>query len=162
VRRLLVFSLALGALWFAARAVADSLRTDEERIRLLLQDEVEAFNGASMLSTLDCFADDYRDTSGGFDRAMLRSALLWAFHNRRDSEGRFRHRCDLGWDALAIDVDEAGDAAEARFPLTLFSTRTPDSGVEWDVDVVAKLRWTDGRWLVASSTHKTTRGKRPW
>ena len=162
MRRVFALLLAAIALWFAAGFVRDALRTDEERIRVLLEDEVEAFNAANAFSTLTGFADDYRDTSGGFDRDMLRSALRYAFLTRRDAHGAFRHRCDLGWDGLSIDVDDGAGSAQARFVLTLFATRDEDSPVDWEVDVDAKLSWRDGRWLVVSSKHTTTRGKRPW
>ena len=162
MKRLLSIALVACALWLAMGFVRDALRSDEERIRVLLEYEVAAFNSANAFSTLTRFADDYRDTSGGFDRDMLRSALRYAFLTRRDAHGAFRHRCELGWDGLSIDVDDGGGSAEARFVLTLFATRDDDSPVDWEVDVTANLGWRDGGWLVVSSKHTTTRGKRPW
>lgn len=162
MRRVFALLLAAIGLWFAAGLVRDALRTDEERVRALLESEVGAFNDASMFTALSGFADDYRDTSGGFDRDMLRSALRYAFATRRDAQGAFRHRCALDWDGLAVEVDDGAGSAQARFVLTLFATRDDDSPVDWEVDVDAKLAWRDGRWLVVSSKHTTTRGKRPW
>ena len=162
MKRILLVALAIGTLWFAARAAADALRSDEERIRLVFEAEVAAFNDAAVFSTLANFADDFRDTSGGFDRALLLSALRYAFLNRRDAEGAFRHRCQIAWDGVVTEIHEDAGLAEARFTLALFSGRNEDSPVEWEVDVIAKLQWRDGRWLITESKHTTNRGRRPW
>jgi len=162
VRRALLGALALLALWFVWGTIRDALRTDDERIVLLLQAEVDAFNEASLVSSLRSFSDDYRDDSGGFDRSMLLRALLYAYQNRRDTDGQFRHRCAIDFDALELDVASDDGKAEARFPLTLYATRDIDAAVDWMVDVTATLEARDGTWRFVRSRHQTKRGKRPW
>ena len=162
MRRALLAGLALVAFWFAWSTFRDALRTDDERIRLLLQAEVDFFNEASLVSSLRSFPDDYRDDSAGFDRSMLLRALLYAYQNRRDTDGQFRHRCAIDFDALQLDVASDDGKAEARFPLTLFATRDADAAVDWMVDVTATLEVRDGTWRITRSRHQTKRGKRPW
>ena len=160
-RALLLVAAAL-AVWLGGRELWLSLRSDDERIRAALAEEVAAFDAAAAFSVLRHFAEDYRDVSGNFDRGMLRGALLYAFQNRRTQDGAFRHRTEIDWDRFAIAMTDPGAAAETTFPLVLYDQDGSGEVVVWAIEVVAKWARRSGEWWITGSTHRTTAGKRPW
>lgn len=157
--RLLRAALLLVVAVPLAFCVAGKFASDETRIRRLLRAEAAAFNSASALSALTGFARDYRDETSGLDRPALQAALLWAFQNRRDGEGRFRLRVELPADALQVEVRDK--EASATFRLALWERNGDDEALEWELSVQARLEHGEYGWRIVSSRHETVQGKPP-
>jgi hypothetical protein len=159
MKRLLLL-LVLGIAVFAGgRALYRSLASDETRIGWLLQDEVDAFNGASVLNLMPHFAADYRDDTAGVDAQMLRGGVAWAWQNQRGANGQFAWHLELPEHAGTVTID--GDAATAVFPLELFDGAGDAAQMVWSLRVDAKLLRKDGEWWIARSTHQTIAGRAP-
>jgi len=152
--------VALVAAFFTGRVVYRALASDETRIRWVLEEEAEAFNGARMLTILDGFAPEYRDATTGLKRGELRAALLHVFQSRRDpATRRFLYRVELPEADLRVEVD--GDTARATFRLRLHEGSGAGEELAWELDVAAELERRDGEWLVIGSRHETLHGGRP-
>ncbi len=157
-RILLGLALAIVA-FFVGRAAYRAFVSDRTKIDWLLAEEAAAFNAASMLTVMPNFAADYRDGTSGIDGQSLRAAVLWAWQNHRDAEGRFTWRLDLPEGAGEVLID--GDAATATFGLQLSEGAGADGRPLWLLEVQAELQKRDGRWWLTSSRHTTKAGKAP-
>lgn len=162
MKRALLVLLCVAAVVVGGRALLSSLRTTEEVLRDALLDEVAAFDEARPFSVLLHFADDYRDHSAGLDRGTLRSALLFAFQNRRMPDGTFRYRTEIDWERFIMAQDEGADTILTTFPLALKERSEKSEDVIWGLEVEATWMQRDGEWQISKSTHRTRAGKRPW
>jgi hypothetical protein len=159
--------LALAAVTLASLAVYSGFRmlaSDETKIRWLLEDATESFNGTSVSGCVAGFHMDYKDkTDRLIDRGTLSQALLYMFMHKRDGKSdRFLYRVDLPAESLTILIEEDGEAV-ATFDLHL-ELQEQDDGERreaWRIGATAWLRETDGDWLIHRSSHRTISGRQP-
>lgn len=138
------------------------LVSDETRIRWLLEDAASSFNQAHLRSCLEAFHLDYRDTTTGLERARLGHVLRLLFLRDLDPKTKaFLFRVRLPTEDLAIQVDDNGEQAEARFQLDLEKKRQEAWQSQWQVWVTAKLQKVDGEWRIHRSSHETAAGRPP-
>lgn len=162
MKRILLGLALLVAAFFVGRAAYRAFVSDRTKIDWLLAEEMAAFNGGSMLTVMPNFAADFRDVTSGIDGQSLRAAVLWAWKNRRDVEGRFTWRVELPEGSGEVLIE--GDAATAKFPLQLSEgagAGGDDGRAVWLLEVQAELQKRDGRWWLTSSRHETKAGAAP-
>lgn len=160
MKRVLLGTAVLLALWFGGRAIHRALQSDETRIRAMLTDAAAAFDRADLAGTLEPLAPDYRDATVGVTRREAAAGLLWLFQNRRDPTGRFRHRIELPPEDCDVQID--GDRATVTLLLRLFEGLDEAERLVWTVRITAGVERIEGSWRIVRSEQQTVAGQRPW
>jgi hypothetical protein len=159
MRKVVPIAVALVVAVLAGRAVYRSMASEETRIRWLVQEEVEAFNSASISGCMAGFAMEYEDTTLRLDRTTMQGVLLHTFRKRRDPEsGEFLYSIQIPDES--VEVTLVGDdqiQAEVVFPVVLSEAGVP----VWELAVHGELRRDESGWAFVSSWHETVVGARP-
>jgi len=162
-RRWFVALLAIAAgagLW---RFVA-SRTTPEERIRAVIEAQLEGLHRGQARPILDGLGDGFVDRISGATRDDVRRALFLLFEESCDPEtGEFEHVGQIDpEDGLQIELAEDGDSARVRLHI-LFLRREQGRGarlVTWDALIEGELRDLDGwQW---TSTSRVNHSQRHW
>ena len=150
VKTLLGALAALALLVLAWRSAASALASDEERLRIALQDMAEGFDAASVRAALARVHDDYRDRETGRERGDLADGLRALFFQSFGSDP-VTYRVELPPAEIDVAVDE--DGRGARVALRAVFTRTSHGRSELWWDARAVTRWTSegGRWRMIES-----------
>lgn len=163
MKRFLIATLTVLALYFAGRALVRALVSDETKIRWLIEDMADGFNGTRMNPVLEGLAADYLDETSGADREMVRQALVHLFFTAKDeTTKRFRYRVELSTPGVKIietvpDLWKAECDIEARF----FERHGKDETVAWQVQIAAKLERGQDGWRFTRTSYHTESGAMP-
>ncbi len=136
------------------------LRSDETRIRELLEAMAEGFNEGSPSGAISGLDESYTDETSKVKREEVRQFLTWLYFTARDEATKeFRYRVEIS----AVVVTVAPDAKKADLKLTAqFSElRSKAFRPVWKVEIEATLEKRSG-WKVVSSSHASVSGKRPF
>ena len=105
MKKVVPIAVALVVAVLAGRAVYRSMASEETHIRWLVEEEVEAFNSASISGCMVGFAMQYEDTTLRLNRTSLQQVLLYAFQKRRDPEtGRFLYSIQIPDESLQVTL----------------------------------------------------------
>ncbi|MBM3988359.1 MAG: hypothetical protein FJ294_10455 [Planctomycetes bacterium] len=157
--RWFVALLALAAVALLWRLVA-SRATPEERIRAVIEAQLNGLHRGQARPILDGLSDDFVDRTSRATRDDVRRALFLLFEEGCDPEtGEFEHMGRLDpEDGLEIEVAEDGESARVRLHI-LFHRR--DRGallVTWDALIEGELRERDGwQWTSTSAVNHSQR-----
>jgi hypothetical protein len=166
VSRLLAWLLALAGLIGLAVTIRSALTSDETKIRWCVEEALEGFNQAALLSCLEPLHPDYRDRDTGVGREALRRLLAGAFRSGIDpASGEFLLEAGIDpqrpWSVL---VDAEQGTARCEFGLRITSRQAQSDGSPrfWECDVTLDLE-NDLRegWRILESRHSTRAGTRP-
>ena len=138
--------------FLVGREVILGMASEETRIRRLLQDEVDAFNDASVSGCMAGFAPEYQDLTSRLDRTSLQRALLYTFQKHR--EYRIAAPGEL------LDVRMRNDA-ETEAQVDLRVVLSDGDAPLWAIRVQAELSRGDHGWRFVSSRYETMEGARP-
>lgn len=162
--RKILFALAgIALLFFGGRMLLDALASDETKIRRMVADAAEAYNGASARGVVAPLVDDWRDGNSGLDRDTLRLILARTFLTDRDSKTReLLTRVSVDDATVVIELDEADPDRGRVAALARFERRRAGTWEEsWVVQIEADLRRIDGDWRVVDTERVSKRGRQP-
>ncbi len=139
-----------------------SRETPEERIRAVIEEQLDGLHRGQARPILDGLGDGFVDRTSGATRDDVRRALFLLFESDCDPQtGEFQHFGILdAEDGLQIEVAEDGESARVRLHV-LFHRR--DRGallVTWDALIEGEMRELDG-WQWAS-TRTVNHSRRRW
>ena len=159
MNKVIPIAIALLVVVLGGRVIYRGMASEETHIRWLVEEEVEAFNSASISGCMVGFAMEYEDTTLRLNRTSLQQVLLYAFQKRRDPEtGRFLYSIQIPDESLQVTLK--GDdrlQAEVQFPVVLSEAGKP----VWEIGVQAELIRDENGWAIVSSSHETVVGARP-
>jgi len=147
ISRRISFSLGLllvATCWFVLPSLCSAPATPEEQVRAAVQQVATAAGQADLVAALEPVSRSYHDDEG-LDFAMLRGLL---FH---ELQARGPIRVLVG--PMEVDVDSAGDRAEARFVALMLQGIEPaaldlraNDGDAWHF--TAWLAVEEGEWRI--------------
>lgn len=154
----LLTAVALAGVW----SWLGSRATPEERIRAVIDAQLDGLHRGQARPILDGLADGFVDRSSQATRDEVRRALFFLFEQSCDPQtGEFEHFGQIdSEDGLEIELAEDGESARVRLHV-LFHRR--DRGallVTWDALIEGEMRDLDGwQW---TSTTRVNHGQRRW
>ena len=165
-RALLGLTIA-AILAFAGYLVWVMTLSDEDKIRMRLQEMAEDFNNSRPGPCVAGLHDDFQDVSSEGANQRVGKQEIRAFLARLAMTARetktkkFLYRVSLPADEISIEIPK--DAPEtAKVSLrAVFEKRQGEAwSSAWEVDIEADLQNGDAGWQVTKSRHKTISGGR--
>ena len=152
-KKLLLVLLAMPVVWFAGKAVARALASDETLVRWAVEGMERGYANNRVNPVLGRIAPEWRhEGNAQVTRGLFGDALRHRFFSARHPETRERlDRVAIHWETWEVDV--VGESATARFDLEVEELR----GGEWGqlglagFEVVFE-RGPEG-WRVVRSSH---------
>lgn len=161
MRRLLLVVNAVLLVAIVIWQLRNAFASPETKIRWRLESMVEGFDETRLSPCLEGLAPDYRDTTTGADRPLVKEALIALFFREIDPETKsFRYDADL--ETLEVDLtDQDPPTAQATFTLAFHERTGPTPQLAWRVRVEAHLTELDQGWALTQTTHDTLAGEMP-
>lgn len=161
MQRILIVGLIGAALWFGYVFVASSLQSDEDRVRIVLEDIVDAFNARKPKRILEHLDASWREESSRLDREKLRT-LLRAMALRSGALAGANPKGRRAFLESGIEVDVDGETAIAVFEAGVRARAGRDARELWRAAFTCEFKRIDGDWLMVRSRHETISGRRPF
>jgi hypothetical protein len=155
-RKLLLFALALGALYVVGAWLVDLLTSDETKIRRLVAGMEEAYNAGRPGSCVGPLAKDWRHEGHEIDRELLLGALFQVARDRERETKQLRTRVEV--DEGAADVTVDGERATLACEAVFARLRAGQWSESWRVQVEAELADGDDGWEIVKSRHRDLSG----
>ncbi len=157
MKRIVLVTLGtLIALTLIVPRILEAMKSDEDLIRELVAEAIEAFEEGSVSGVVAPLAKDFRLAGRSMGRAEIRDLMLFLSREARD-EGGFTLRVARipGSDLVTIDGDRAG------FELDLvLRRRERDGDAElWEFHLTLELGRGDEGWAIERATIETLSGR---
>ncbi len=139
-----------------------ALRSDEDRIRALVDGVAEAFNEGSAGGVVGPLAEDFEETESGLKRREVQLILARFFLQERDSRTReIRYRLEVRPEDVAIELDggrpEMGKlTVTARFFRNGAAEEARPAAV---VEFAGELKKIDHAWRISRAGHRFVEGR---
>jgi hypothetical protein len=163
MKRALPALLALLVLFFAVRAVARALASDETKIRWVLEDMADGFNDTRMNPILAGLDPEFLDEHWGADREMVRAGLAQLFLQAKDAQTKkFPYRVALPESELKTVVQPTEPrTAETDLVAAFEQSQGEVWQPAWKIRVHAQWTLLPGGWRIKHTQTVEVEGKRP-
>lgn len=162
MKRAVFLLVAALAAFLVGRAIVHSLASDETRIRWVIEDMAEGFDGTRMDPILRGLARDYLDESSGADRDTLRQALAYLFFTaKEETTKRFPYRVEVTISRIATTEEPDGKkTASCEMTARFLERAGEEEELAWEVEGTAQLKEEEGDWRIRRTSHATRAGSR--
>ncbi|HGY91741.1 MAG TPA: DUF4440 domain-containing protein [Planctomycetes bacterium] len=133
------------------------LRSDEDRIRSVLETMVRRFNAPDPGDIGEGFSEDFEEEGSGLGREDLERGMLFL---ARTAGRPFPYQVHLDEEDLLILVD--GDEATAEGAAVFDTLRGSEWTETWRMGFRLEFRKDNGTWRVYRATTDTQSGRRPF
>lgn len=162
MRRLILVLGAILTLWFGGKAIVRLFKSDETRIRDVVESMTDGFNATRTNAVLEAFDARFRDEAFGADKELVHAALVQLFFTAKDeATKRFLYRAETKTTNVAV-TKASGDrpaSASAEIEAVFFARHGESETEAWRIAVHAELEATDGDWRLVRTDARTTSGK---
>lgn len=136
------------------------LRSDESRIREMLDAMASGFNEGSPAQALSGLDESYVEETTKIKRDEVKAILTSLYFTARDEATKeFRYRVEVS--GVGVTVEPDGKRGASRFEAQFSELRSKTLRPVWRVEIEAALE-KRGDWKVISSRHTSISGKRPF
>lgn len=163
--------IAIAVLALAAAVLAWP-RSEEDRVRAVVEGAVADFAAGRFRACTEAFAEEFVDASTNpkIDKLLLVAAFRQLRFGGEDrAKGLFCRFVDGQPVAIELDEGDRPSRASAVFSVEFVEIHPkasyidPDAPVVWAIEVEAVLRrGEDGAWRFWRSSHRTLSGERPY
>ncbi len=148
-------ALTLGILlWIGGRAVLRAMESDQDKIRRLCQEMVDAFNEQRTSRFMAGLDENFLDVQSGVRREELREALVYTFFQEIDQQSKkFALRADLPEVPFDVVVTE-GEPKTAKASISANISRLQGDKPQawWDARISGELAKTEKGWQWTRTT----------
>jgi len=158
MKRILTLLLGLVVLVLGGRALFRALASEETKIRWRLERMEAGYDEGDVGDAIGPIATDWRHEGyPNATRDQVRAGLAHRTLTQRDRETKeLRHRVDIDWETLEIEVD--GDRATSEFEVR-FSELVNGEWIEgWHVRARCTWRHDPNGWFLHASSSEDIRG----
>ncbi len=166
VKRVLVSVAVATAVALVGYWLLLALRSDEDRVRALVEGVAEAFNEGSAGGVVAPLAEDFAEDESKLDRRQVQLLLARFFLQERDSKSRaLLYELEVRPEDVTIELDGVDGASPESGKLNVtarFLRRGApgnDSGSTAVVEFAAELKKIDRVWRISRAGHRVVEGK---